>query len=146
MKISSKAFGNGREIPTQYTCEGEDRSPPLQISDVPAGAKTLALICDDPDAPAGTWVHWSAWHINPQLKEIPEDAKLNSQGKNDFRNIGYGGPCPPKGHGPHRYFFKLYALDLILPLKPGSSKADLEKAMEGHILAKAELMGTFTRG
>jgi Raf kinase inhibitor-like YbhB/YbcL family protein len=146
MQITSDAFENGKPIQKQYTCEGPDMSPQLSISDVPTGAKSLALICDDPDAPVGTWVHWVVWNIDPKISQIPEKAgSIGVDGTNDFRRLGYGGPCPPRGHGTHRYFFKLYALDTLLDLKKGASKKDLENAMEGHILAKAELMGTYSR-
>jgi hypothetical protein len=146
MRMISKAFGGEETIPKKYTCEGANVNPPLTMLDVPPNAKSLALICDDPDAPVGTFVHWVVWNVNPVTREIKEGAKdIGMEGITDFRTIGYGGPCPPRGHGPHRYFFKLYALDSTIALKPGSSKKDLEKAMEGHILAKAELMGTYER-
>jgi hypothetical protein len=121
-------------------------NPPLSISEVPAQAKSIALIMDDPDAPVGTWVHWVLWNVDPKTAQIPEKAgKLGVDGTNSFRRPGYGGPCPPRGHGKHRYFFKIYALDTILPLKPGSGKADLENAMQGHVIDSAELMGTYER-
>lgn len=146
MRIASSSFGNGGPIPKKYSCEGENLNPPLDISDIPKNTKSLALICDDPDAPAGTWVHWVVWNIRPDIGEIVEGAKgLGVEGSNDFMKTGYGGPCPPKGHGPHRYFFRLYALDAMLSLRPGSAKNDLEKAMEGHIIEKAELVGTYER-
>ena len=150
IKITSTAFENGANIPVKYTCDGEDVSPPLRWEGVPDGAKSLALICDDPDAPMGTWVHWVLFNIPPDVTELPE--KILSQpnldngavhGINDFRNYGYGGPCPPGGT--HRYFFKIYALDTTLDLKPGVTKSQLLDAMEGHILAKGELMGRYSR-
>jgi Raf kinase inhibitor-like YbhB/YbcL family protein len=151
IQISSPAFTEGKPIPTKYTCEAEDASPPLAWSGVPSEAKSLALIVDDPDAPAGTWVHWVIFNLPPSLTELKESiAKtptiegVGTQGNNDFRKIGYGGPCPPRGK-PHRYFFKLYALDASLSLSPGASKADLEKAMRGHILAQGQLIGTYSR-
>ncbi|MEW5870118.1 MAG: YbhB/YbcL family Raf kinase inhibitor-like protein [Chloroflexota bacterium] len=151
LQITSSAFSEGGNIPQKYTCDGEDASPPLAWSGVPAGTQSLALIADDPDAPVGTWVHWVLYNIPPDLPGLPEGiAKTASvegtgqQGNNGFRKAGYGGPCPPKGK-PHRYFFKLYALDTVLGLEAGASKADLEKAMQGHILAQGQLMGLYGR-
>jgi Raf kinase inhibitor-like YbhB/YbcL family protein len=151
MKITSSRFSSGGVIPKRFTCDGEDVSPPLTIAAVPQGTKTLALIADDPDAPAGTWVHWVLYDLpaNPgELAEgIPQQEQLpdgTRQGRNDFRKIGYGGPCPPPGN-PHRYFFKVYAIDTKLDLKPGASKAELERAMKGHTLGQAELMGKYSR-
>ena len=150
IKITSTAFENGGEIPVKYTCDGDDVSPPLRWDGVPDGTKSLALICDDPDAPMGTWVHWVLFNIPPDVTGLPE--KVPSQphlengavhGINDFRNYGYGGPCPPGGT--HRYFFKIYALDTVLNLKAGATKAQLLDAIEGHILAKGELMGKYSR-
>jgi len=150
LKLTSTAFSEGGIIPKQYTCDGRDVSPPLSWSGVPATARTVVLICDDPDAPAGTWVHWVLFNLPasttdlpehvPALKTLPNGAR---QGTNDFRRIGYGGPCPPGGT--HRYYFKLYALDLVLPLDAGSSKAQVLKAMEGHVLAEGQLMGRYKR-
>ena len=154
MDIKSAAFEANGDIPKKYTCKGADVSPPLVWEGVPAGAKSLALICDDPDAPVGVWVHWVLYGLSPQLKGLPEGvAKTESvvvekssamQGLNDFGRAGYGGPCPPPG-APHRYFFKLYALDAAPRLHPKASKAQLLKAMEGHILGQAELVGRFAR-
>ncbi len=145
MAISSLAFSGGGAIPGKYTCDGADVSPPLAIGAVPAGAKSLALIMDDPDAPMGTWVHWVAWNIPATTREIPENGLPAgaSQGKNDWKRNSYGGPCPPSGT--HRYYFKLYALDIALNLGSSTTKRDLEHAMEGHILAKGELMGNYQR-
>jgi hypothetical protein len=151
MKLSSSAFDSGKEIPLKYSCDGADISPPLEFDEVPDNAKTLALILEDPDAPMGTFDHWIIFNIPaaaPKLAEgIPVEAEHSSgyrQGTNDFGNIGYGGPCPPDGE--HRYFFRLYALDGELDLPAGStSKADLQSAMEGRILAETELMGTYKR-
>lgn len=146
MKITSSAFSHKGPIPSKYTCDGENINPPLEISDVPPGAKSLALICEDPDAPGGTFVHWVVWNINPQTTEIGE-GKVPvgaSQGTNDFGRSGYSGPCPPGGT--HRYFFQLVALDTTLNLPSGATRQDLEKAMGGHILAQAELVGTYQRG
>lgn len=150
MELKSSAFEAGGVIPAKYTCEGPDVSPPLSWSDVPTGTKTLALIMDDPDAPMGTWVHWVAWNIPATARSLDEDipkgdtlANGMKQGTTDFRRIGYGGPCPPSGT--HRYFFKLYALDTTLNLPNSTTKKDLERAMQGHILKQAELMGTYRR-
>lgn len=146
MKISSSAFGNNSTIPKKYTCEGQDINPPLQFDEIPPETKSLALIMDDPDAPMGTWVHWVVWNISPNTlkiaeNDVPQAAVL---GINDSRKLEYGGPCPPPGK-PHRYFFKLYALDIVISLKQGSFKKDLEEIMEKHILAKAELVGLYQR-
>lgn len=152
MKLASAAFREGQTIPTKHTCDGADVSPLLTWSDAPAATKSFALICDDPDAPVGTWVHWVIYGLPATAKELPENLATTEtlpngakQGFNDFRRIGYGGPCPPPG-GPHRYFFKLYALDAELPLKPRATKQDLLRAMEGHILAESQLIGTYRRG
>lgn len=150
IQITSAAFTEGNPIPKKYTCDGEDASPPLTWSGVPAGAKSLALIADDPDAPVGTWVHWVIFNLPPTLTGLQEGTTKTPtveggvQGNNDFRKTGYGGPCPPRGK-PHRYFFKLYALDTSLSLEPGATKAEVEKAMRGHILAQGQLMGTYSR-
>jgi Raf kinase inhibitor-like YbhB/YbcL family protein len=148
--ITSSAFKEGAPIPKKYTCDTEDISPDLKWSGVPQGAKSLALICDDPDAPVGTWVHWVLFNLPPEVSElaagVPSDATLTNgarHGKNDFRKLGYGGPCPPGGT--HRYFFKLYALDTMLALESGSTKAQLLSAMQNHILAEGQLMGTYKR-
>ena len=149
--LSSSAFDQGAYIPKKYTGEGPDVSTPLAWTGAPDGVKSFALICDDPDAPVGTWVHWVAWGIKPGVSELPEglptDKELDNgirQGTNDFRKIGYGGPMPPPGSD-HRYFFKLYALDTELALRPGAKKSDLLPAMKGHILAEAHLMGRYRR-
>ncbi|MBI5286637.1 MAG: YbhB/YbcL family Raf kinase inhibitor-like protein [Deltaproteobacteria bacterium] len=146
LKLSSPAFENNGYIPSKYTCDGRDISPPLVISNVPQNAKSLALIVDDPDAPMGTWVHWVVWNIDPKTERIEEGTvpKGALEGMNDFRKKDYGGPCPPSGA--HRYFFKLYALDTILDLKGNVTKADLEKAMNGHILAQTQIIGLYKRG
>jgi len=150
IKITSAAFEEGGMIPEKYTCDGMDISPPLAWTSIPDGTKTLALICDDPDAPVGTWVHWAVFNIPVSIEEMPEgvppERDLESgakQGMNDFRKIGYGGPCPPSGT--HRYYFKFYALDIELDLEAGATKAQLLKAMEGHILAEGQLMGRYKR-
>lgn len=143
--MTSSAFTDGGAIPKKHTCDGEDVSPALSWSGIPEGTKSLALIMDDPDAPAGTWVHWVLYDLPPDLSGLPEGTQgLGVEGMTSFREPGYGGPCPPRGK-PHRYFFKLYALDKILGLKAGASKGDLEKAMQGHILAQGQLMGTYGR-
>jgi hypothetical protein len=148
--VTSPAFSEGNPIPKKYTCDGEDVSPPLAWSGLPAGTQSLALIADDPDAPVGTWVHWVIFNLPHTLTGLSEGiAKTPTveggiQGNNDFRKVGYGGPCPPRGK-PHRYFFKLYALDTSLALEAGASKADVERAMQGHILAQGQLMGTYSR-
>jgi len=143
--LQSSAFSEGSTIPEKYTCEGPDVSPPLSWSGVPEEAQSLVLIADDPDAPAGTWVHWVIFNIPPDTGEFPEGVTdLGTEGKNDFNRTGYGGPCPPPGNA-HRYFFKLYALDTTLDLSPRATKQDLVKAMEGHVLAQGQLMGKFSR-
>ncbi len=151
IEITSAAFGSEGAIPAKYTCDGADASPPLEWAGLPGGTKSLALICDDPDAPVGTWVHWVIYDIPPALSGLPEGVPPSEitpqgakQGVNDFRRTGYGGPCPPPG-GPHRYFFKLYALDIAPGLPPGASKADLLRVMEGHILGEGALMGRYQR-
>lgn len=153
MKLGSAAFPDGGTIPAAHTCDGADRSPPLAWSGIPAEAKSLALICDDPDAPGKTWVHWVLFNIPPTLTALHEDiAKTDNpsdlggalQGVTDFKRVGYGGPCPPPGK-PHRYYFKLYALDAHLPLKAGATKADVERTLQNRVLAEAQLMGTFGR-
>jgi Raf kinase inhibitor-like YbhB/YbcL family protein len=151
IELTSSAFQQENPIPRQYTGDGEDQSPPLQWSEPPAGTKSIALICDDPDAPRFTWVHWVLFNVPSQAREleaaVPTIETLPSgarQGINDSGDIGYGGPAPPKGK-PHRYFFKLYALDIMLVLLPGATKPQLEDAMKGHILAEGQLMGTYQR-
>jgi Raf kinase inhibitor-like YbhB/YbcL family protein len=146
MQLTSTAFQEGATIPKQYTGDGKDVSPPLRWSGVPAGVQSYALIADDPDAPRGTWVHWVVWNLPADQHELAE-GKLPSgarQGKNDFGKAAYGGPAPPPGK-PHRYFFKLYALDKTLDLAEGASKQQLEQAMKGHILGSGELMGRYGR-
>jgi len=148
--ITSTAFKEGEPIPQKYTCDEQDVSPSLEWLSPPSNAKSFALIADDPDAPMGTWVHWVIFNIPPSTtglsENVPPKQSLPNgalQGKNDFGNYGYGGPCPPGGT--HRYYFKLYALDTTLKLSSGSTKADLLKAMEGHIVAQAQLMGRYSR-
>ena len=151
MQLSSPAFERGAYIPKKYTGDGEDVSPPLHWSDVPEGTQSFALICDDPDAPAGTWVHWVVWGIKGDVRDLPEKVspmKEQSsglkQGTTDFRRIGYGGPAPPRGSD-HRYYFKLYALDTELALKAGATKKELLDAVKGHVLAEAQFVGRYRR-
>ena len=145
LSITSPAFPHKGMIPKKYTCDGVDVSPPLSIGNVPEKTKSLALIIDDPDAPMGTWVHWVVWNIGPGIGEIPENTAPPEalQGTNDFGKRRYGGPCPPSGT--HRYFFKLYALDTQLTLDAGATKAQVEEAISGHLLGKAELVGLYRR-
>ena len=149
--ISSPSFSNGGAIASKFTCDGADVSPQLAWTDPPTGTQSLALLVDDPDAPVGNWNHWTLWNLQPGSRGLPEnvpkDARLADgtvQGKNDFRKSGYNGPCPPPGK-PHRYYFKVFALDIRLDLKAGSAKKELEAAMKGHILAETEWMGRYGR-
>lgn len=151
IQLTSAAFNEGDTIPRQYTADGKDVSPPLRWTDPPAGTKSFALICDDPDAPRGTWVHWVLFNLPADRRTLdeavptqPELADGVRQGKNDFRKIGYGGPAPPAGK-PHRYFFHLYALDTVLDLAAGATKDQLVAAMKGHTLAGGDLMGRYGR-
>ena len=150
-RLQSTAFANGSEIPKKYTCEGTDLSPALSWDGLPAGTHSLALIADDPDAPMGTWTHWVIWNIPAQVGGLAEGAAKAEvlengarQGRNDFKRVGYGGPCPPPGKA-HRYFFKLYALDAKLDVKAGAGRSELETAMKQHVLAETEWMGTYRR-
>ncbi len=150
IKITSTAFEEGGMIPRRYTCDGDDISPPLAWTGAPAETRSFALISDDPDAPVGTWVHWVIYNLPASASElheaVPPEKDLKNgarQGRNDFRKIGYGGPCPPGGT--HRYYFKLYALDIVLNLPAGATKADLLKATEGHVLDQGQLMGRYKR-
>lgn len=145
MKIESFAFEHHQRIPSKYTCDGEDINPPLKISGIPSGAKSLVLIMDDPDAPMGTWVHWTLWNMDPKTTEIAEHSvpQNATEGETSWGRSGYGGPCPPSGT--HRYFFKLYALGTKLELLSKTDKTKLEVAMKNHILAHAELMGLYSR-
>ena len=143
--VSSTAIAEGGEIPLKHTCDGDDISPRLSWSGTPEGAQSLVLIVDDPDAPAGTFVHWVIYDLPADTGTLTEGVSdLGTQGSNDFRKLGYGGPCPPKGTA-HSYFFKIYALDKQLNLQPGATKAKVEQAMQGHILANGQLMGTYKR-
>jgi Raf kinase inhibitor-like YbhB/YbcL family protein len=153
MQFSSSAFPAGGGIPTKYTCQGPNLSPPLDIGEIPSGAKSLAIIVDDPDAPdpaapKTTWVHWVMYNLAPQTKSLAEGVALHSlpgavEGTNDWKVTGYRGPCPPIGR--HRYFFKLYALDVLLPDLHKPSKAALEKAMHGHVLGEVAFIGTYQK-
>jgi Raf kinase inhibitor-like YbhB/YbcL family protein len=151
LDVSSPAFVPEGMIPAKYTCEGGNVSPPLVWSTVPAGTRTVALICDDPDAPGGSWVHWVLFDLPASVSSLAEKVEATGnlpndvrQGANDFGKLGYGGPCPPPGKA-HHYFFKVYALDIKVPLRPGVKKADLLQAMEHHILAEGVLMAKFQR-
>ena len=151
LRIESPAFAPGGPIPSRHTCDGEDLSPPLLWRDLPAGIRTLALICEDPDAPRGIWSHWVLFNLPASVSSLPEGLHASAeiagggvQGVNDFDRPGYGGPCPPAGT--HRYFFRLYALDGELSLPARSRRKDLLRAIEGRIRAEAELMGTYSRG
>ena len=150
-QLTSPAFPNGHLIPSKYTGDGDDHSPPLSWSGQPAGTASFALICDDPDAPRGTWVHWVLFNLPADCHDLPTHVPTSGtlsngahQGKTDFDSLGYGGPAPPPGK-PHRYYFKLYALDAMLNLPVGATKAQLLTAMQGHVLAEAQWMGTYQR-
>jgi hypothetical protein len=152
MEIHSPAFGDGEPIPQRYTCDGEDISPPLAWSDVPEGTQSLALICDDPDAPGGTFAHWAVFDMPPDLDGLPEGYSSPAKpggygtGSNDFGRPGYGGPCPPNGHGVHHYHFRLLALDADrLELDDSHSVAELEARLREHLLMERELVGTYER-
>ena len=144
MKITSSGFQEGANIPSKFSCDGANTSPPLQISDVPSEAKSLVLIMDDPDAPSGLFTHWTAWNISPQTSIIAEGSPPKGvQGTNDFGKSGYGGPCPPSGT--HRYYFKIFALDRELDLPFGAKRGQLDAAMKGHVIAQGELKGRYSR-
>jgi len=151
LEISSTAFVEGDTIPTRFTCDGDDVSPPLTWTGTPSESRSIALIADDPDAPRGTWVHWVLYGLPPKAAGLPEAVPGREEldtgarhGKNDFGRSDYGGPCPPRG-SPHRYFFKVYALDVEITLGSGATKQALSEAMQGHILAQGELMGRYQR-
>jgi Raf kinase inhibitor-like YbhB/YbcL family protein len=145
LSVTSDAFENGQPIPRRHTCEGADVSPALTWSAPPDRARSLALICDDPDAPGGTFTHWLAWGIDPAAGGLAEGERAPVEGGNDFGSTGYRGPCPPHGHGPHRYFFRLHALDTELDLPTGAGKDELERALDGYTLASGELIGVYER-
>jgi len=144
MKITSSAFQEGGNIPSKFSCDGANTSPPLQISGVPSEAKSVVLIADDPDAPSGLFTHWAVWNISPQTSTIAEGSTPKGvQGTNDFGRSGYGGPCPPSGT--HRYYFKIFALDRELDLPFGAKRSQLDGAMKDHVIAQGELMGRYSR-
>ncbi|MGQ9517097.1 MAG: YbhB/YbcL family Raf kinase inhibitor-like protein [Anaerolineae bacterium] len=150
LPLSSPAFAHGQPVPQRFTCDGEDVSPPLHWGEPPAGTRSFVLIMDDPDAPAGTWTHWVLFNIPAEVRSLEEavpalEVLTNGarHGKNSWGRLGYGGPCPPAGT--HRYFFRLFALDVSLDLAPGAAKRDVQTALQGHILAQGELMGTYAR-
>lgn len=152
MKLISTAFKGGEMIPAEYSCDHDNVSPELIWERVPENTKSFVLIADDPDAPAQIWTHWMVYNIPPQARSLPKHVPANKeleggalQGRNDFRNIGYGGLCPPVAHGTHHYHFKLYALDTMLDLKPGVAREELDAAMKGHILDWAQIVGIFER-
>jgi Raf kinase inhibitor-like YbhB/YbcL family protein len=149
--LRSSVIEAGSRIPEAYTCDGRDVSPPLRWEDAPAGTQSFALICEDPDAPMGTWVHWVVYNLPADARKLPEGVPAREglqdgslQGKNDFGRVGYGGPCPPRGK-PHRYFFRLYALDARLPPGAGNTKGTLLRAMTGRVLGQCELQGLYGR-
>jgi Raf kinase inhibitor-like YbhB/YbcL family protein len=150
--ITSDAFLEGEAIPTKYTCDGDELSPDLRWSDIPPNTRSLALICEDPDAPSGTFTHWVLFDLPPTVTELPEGVSTAErlangavQGQNDFKRIGYGGPCPPPNDNEHRYYFRIYALDTELQLRSGARREDVAPAMVGHVLATGHLMGTYKR-
>jgi Raf kinase inhibitor-like YbhB/YbcL family protein len=144
MKITSSALQEGANIPSKFTCDGADTSPPLQIADIPSEAKSLVLVVDDTDAPGGLFTHWTIWNIPPQTGAVEEGSAPNGvHGTNDFGKSGYGGPCPPSGT--HRYYFKIFALDRELDLPFGAKRGQLDVAMKGHVVAQGELMGRYSR-
>jgi Raf kinase inhibitor-like YbhB/YbcL family protein len=143
--LTSEAFTQRGQIPRRYTCEGVDVSPALSWSDPPPGARTLALVVDDPDAPIGTFTHWLAWNIDPSAGGLAEGESAPAEGRNDFGAGGWSGPCPPREHGAHRYVFRLHALDATLDVALGAGRDEVEDALEGHVLATAELIGMFER-
>ena len=142
MHITSSAFEHNERIPAKYTCNGQNINPSLRIEDVPPGTQSMAILVDDPDAPGKTFLHWLIWDIEP-TNEIAENTAPGTQGRTDFGKPAYGGPCPPSGT--HRYFFRVYALGTSLGLPEGSSRADLEQAMKGHVLAEAEIIGLYAQ-
>jgi Raf kinase inhibitor-like YbhB/YbcL family protein len=143
--LSSEAFAHGDEIPRRHTCEGEDISPALSWGDPPAATRALALIVDDPDAPRGTFTHWVAWNIDPMAGGLAEGESAPAEGRSDFGTAGWSGPCPPPGHGVHRYFFRLHALDAEVEVGFRAGRRELERAIAGHVLTTAELMGRYER-
>lgn len=152
LTVSSSNFTDGQRLPIDFTCDGKDHSPQLSWGGIPNGVKSFSIICDDPDAPSKTWVHWVVFNIPSRVNAFPEGISASSlaamgalQGNNDFNRLEWGGACPPKGHGVHHYFFTVYALDTLLDLPEGSSRDQIDKAIEGHIVAQGKLMGTYSR-
>jgi Raf kinase inhibitor-like YbhB/YbcL family protein len=145
LELTSPAFDDGDPVPEKHTADGDGSSPPLQWNFVPEGTRTMALIVHDPDAPSGDFIHWLAWNIDPDPGGLDEGMPAPGQGTHGFGGAGWTGPSPPQGHGPHRYFFRLYALDTDLDLEPGAAREQLEDEIEGHVLAEAQLMGTYER-
>jgi hypothetical protein len=146
LELTSSAFRNGQPIPTQFTCDGADQTPELRWSDPPAITKSFALVIDDPDAPSGTFRHWGVFDIPASARSIGGGQRIGTEVSNDFGKAGYGGPCPPKGHGPHHYHFKLFALDTDkLGLSPSAKVADVENAARQHAIAMGEIVGTYER-
>jgi len=150
IEVHSAAFSEGEAIPSDFTCDGADMSPPVEWSSVPSGTKSIAILMEDPDAPSGDWTHWLAYDLPPSLTQLPAGVPMSKkipsggiQGRTDFGKTGYSGPCPPRGI--HRYFFRIYALDAMLGLKPEASKQELSQAMQGHILAQGHLTGIYER-
>ena len=148
-RLNTSAFAEGGDIPRLHTCDGADLSPTLEWTGEPSGTQSFTLIMDDPDAPAGTWNHWLLYDLSPSVRVLAQGFRpgaLGASGVNDFGKPGYGGPCPPKRHGPHRYYITLYAVDLpSLGVRHGATRADLDRALEGHILAKTQYMGRYER-
>lgn len=155
LRLTSDAFAAGDRIPDRYTCNGDDVSPPLSWTGTPEGTRSLALVVDDPDAPRQTFVHWILFNLPPGTTALPQGVEVGdafgdadpapAEGVNDAGELGYTGPCPPVGHGVHHYWFRLYALDTVLDLGDGATRKDVAQAMDGHVLAEADLMGTYER-
>ena len=145
LELTSPAFDDGEPIPERHSCDGENTSPPLAWKFIPDGTRSLALIVHDPDAPSGDFLHWLAWNIDPDPGGLDEGASAPAEGANGRGQPGYMGPCPPPGHGPHRYFHELYALDTELDLEPGAAREQLESSLDGHLLGEARLVGTYER-
>jgi Raf kinase inhibitor-like YbhB/YbcL family protein len=145
LELTSEAFDDGEPIPRKHSCDGEDLCPPLAWRSVPEGTRALALIVHDPDAPSGDFIHWVAWNIDPEAGGFEEGGAAPAEGTNGFGRQGYAGPCPPPGHGSHRYFFHLFALDAEPDLTPGADRDQLAAAIEGHVLGEARLVGTYER-
>jgi Raf kinase inhibitor-like YbhB/YbcL family protein len=144
-ELSSPAFDDGEAIPRENTCDGSNESPTLRWTNVPDGTRTLAVIVHDPDAPSGDFVHWLGWNLDPDVGGLEQGVPAPVQGTNGFGRLGYDGPCPPEGHGPHRYYLRLYAIDTDLELEPGAARDQLQNEMEGHVLSEAELLGLYER-